>query len=77
MCDLVHDVESIFHLCKLLTASRLFKMLLAVNIGHVKGYNVGGFTGQFFRIFESFFCFVVAIFDLVHDVEVIFHLLYF
>ena len=27
-----------------------------------------------FRIFEIFFCFVVAIFDLVHDVKTIFHL---
>ena len=32
-----------------------------------------GFSGQFFRIFEIIiFCFVVAIFDLVHDVEAIF-----
>ena len=32
-----------------------------------KGYNIGsnGFSGQFF-------CFIVAIFDLVHDVEAIF-----
>ena len=38
------------------------------------GYNVGWFlVGQFFRLF-SFFCFVFAIFDLVHDVEAIFHL---
>ena len=29
-----------------------------------------GFSGQFFRIFKiKPFCFVVAIFDLVHDVE--------
>ena len=31
----------------------------------------------FFRIFEIIiFCFVVAIYDLVHDVETIFHLSY-
>ena len=35
------------------------------------------FSGQFFRIFEIInFCFFVAIFDLVHDVETIFHLSY-
>ena len=33
-----------------------------------------GFSGQIFRIFEiKFFCFVVAICDLVHGVETIFH----
>ena len=32
-------------------------------------------VGFFFRISESvLFCFVTAIFDLVHDVEAIFHL---
>ena len=41
-----------------------------------KGDNVGWFSGQFFRIFEIIiFCFV-AIFDLVHNVEAIFHLPY-
>ena len=31
-----------------------------------------GFNGQFFHIFEkNFFCFAVAIFDLVQDVEAI------
>ena len=31
-----------------------------------------GFSGQFFRVFEIIiFCFVVAIFDLVHDVAAI------
>ena len=31
-----------------------------------------GFSGQFFRIFEIIiFCFVVALYDLVHDVEAI------
>ena len=35
------------------------------------------FSGQFFRIFEIIiFCFVVAICDLVHNVETIFHLSY-
>ena len=34
-----------------------------------------GFSGQFFRIFGiKFLCFVVAIVDLVHDVEAIFRL---
>ena len=34
-------------------------------------------SGQFFRIFEIIiFCFVVAICDLVHAVETIFHLSY-
>ena len=41
------------------------------------GCNVGCFSGHFFRIFEiNIFCFVVAICDLVHDVETIFHLSY-
>ena len=32
---------------------------------------------NFFRIFEIIiFCFVIAICDLVHDVEIIFHLSY-
>ena len=35
------------------------------------------FIGHFFRIFEFIiFCFVVAICDLVHGVETIFHLSY-
>ena len=34
-------------------------------------------SGQFFRNFEVIiFCFVVAICDIVHDVETIFHLSY-
>ena len=34
-----------------------------------------GFIGKFFGIFEIYsFCFVVAIFDQVHDVEAIFQL---
>ena len=37
------------------------------------GYNVGWFKWSLFRIFEIIsFCFVVAIFDLVHDVEAIY-----
>ena len=38
-----------------------------------KGYNVGWFRGHFFHIFEIviFVCFVVAIFDRVHDVVAI------
>ena len=40
-------------------------------------YDFSMFSGQFFRIFEIIvFCFVVAICDLVHDVETIFHLSY-
>ena len=40
-----------------------------------RGTMLDGFSGQLFRIFESYyFCFVVAIFDPVHDVETIFHL---
>ena len=34
----------------------------------------GGLIGQLFRIFEINFLFVVAIFDLMHDVEAILHL---
>ena len=35
------------------------------------------FSGQFFHIFEIInFCFVVAICDLVHDVDTVFHLPY-
>ena len=44
-----------------------------------KGYNVAkdGFSGQFFQFLEIIiFCIVVAIFDLVHDVEAIFLLPY-
>ena len=38
---------------------------------HVQGVQ----SGQFFRFFNIyFFCFVVSIFDLVHDVEAIFHI---
>ena len=39
-----------------------------------KGYNIGWFSGQFFHIFEFFFCFFVVICDLMLDVEAIFHL---
>ena len=38
-------------------------------------YSQAGFSGQLFHIFYLFFCIVVAIFDIVHDVEAIFHLL--
>ena len=42
-----------------------------------RGTTYDGFSGQFFHNFEIIiFCFVVAIFDLVHDVETIFHLPY-
>ena len=38
-------------------------------------YVQGVQSGQFFRIFNILlFCFVVSIFDLVQDVEAIFHL---
>ena len=40
------------------------------------GATLDDFSGQFFGICEIFFCFVVAICDLVHDVETIFHLSY-
>ena len=44
-----------------------------------KGYNVGWFQASFFfdfcRLF-ILFCFVVAICDILHDVETIFHLSY-
>ena len=46
--------------------------LYGMNFLFFKGYNIGWFMWSF-RIFELlFFCFVVAIFDLVHDVEAIF-----
>ena len=39
------------------------------------GATYDDFSGQIFRIFEIIiFCFVVAICDLVHDVETIFHI---
>ena len=39
----------------------------------IKGFNVGWFKWSFIRNFENTFsCFAVAIFDLVHDVEAIF-----
>ena len=42
-----------------------------------RGATYDDFSGQFFRIFEIIiFCCVVAICDLVHDVETIFHLFY-
>ena len=50
--------------------------MVTANTATYKGYSVGWFYDHlFFRIFEIIcFCFVVAIFDLVHDVETIFHL---
>ena len=40
-----------------------------------RGATYDDFSGQFFRIFEiTIFCFIVAICDLVHDVETIFRL---
>ena len=36
--------------------------------------NVGWLWAIFFRIFEIIFCFIIDIFDLVHDVGAIFHL---
>ena len=42
-----------------------------------RGATWDDFSGQFFLIFEIIiFCFAVAICDLVHDVETIFHLSY-
>ena len=42
-----------------------------------RGATWDDFSGQLFCIFEIIiFCFVVAICDLVHDVETIFHLSY-
>ena len=42
-----------------------------------RGATEDDFSGQFFRIFEIIiFCCLVAICDLVHDVETIFHLSY-
>ena len=43
---------------------------------NIKGCNVCGVCGHFFQNFEInfLFCIVVALFDLVHDVETIFHL---
>ena len=40
----------------------------------IRGTMLDGFSGQIFRIFEIIiFCFVVVMYDLVHDVEAIFH----
>ena len=39
-----------------------------------KGHKVGWFQCLIFSYFLFLFCFVVAIFDLVHDVEAVFHL---
>ena len=48
---------------------------ILINVKHITGYD--DFSGQIFRIFEIImFCFVVAICELVHDMETIFHLSY-
>ena len=42
---------------------------------HARGTTWDGLSGQFFSIFFiDFVCFVVAIFDLVHNVEAILHI---
>ena len=38
---------------------------------HIKGYNLGWFSGHFFFVLIKCFCFVIAIFDLVFNVEAI------
>ena len=44
---------------------------------YTRGETYDDFSGQFFHIFEIIMlCFVVAICDLVHDVETIFHISY-
>ena len=44
-----------------------------VKASRSKGYNVGWFKSSFFfRIFEiNCFCFIVALFEILHDVEAI------
>ena len=59
------DLRLCFRICKNPVFSR--------RGSNTKWYNVDGFSGQFFLIFEiNCFCFVVAIFDLVHDVKAIY-----
>ena len=42
-----------------------------------RGATLNDFSGPFFHIFEIIiFCFVVAIYDLVHELETIYHLSY-
>ena len=51
----------------------IFFSLFIYQILRIKGFNVGWFKWSFFRNFENTFsCFAVAIFDLVHDMEAIF-----
>ena len=58
-----------------LTANCLIMVLSNINLFSNQGETLGGFCGQFFRIFEIIiFCFVVDICDLVHNVEAIFYL---
>ena len=50
-------------------------MHIAATIQIVKGYNVGWFKWSVFSYFKIIiFCFVVPIFDLVHDGEAIHYL---
>ena len=44
-------------------------------VTRIRGYKIIGFSGQFFSLLGYlFFCIDVAMSDLVHDVESIFHL---
>ena len=48
----------------------MFSSLVMVHNSFTRGTMKDGFSGQFFRIFEiSKFCFVIAIFELTHDVK--------
>ena len=52
---------------------------MQVGMTHYTGSRIKGTAGwfgdQFFRVFEVIiFCFVVAICDLVHDLEALFHI---
>ena len=60
------------------TLKRLFSYVLELygSVEIVTGATYDDFRGLFYHIFEFFFCFVVAICYLVHDVETIFHLSY-
>ena len=55
--------------------SEVYK-LMTIEVGQFVVYSRGakydGFSGQFFRIFEIIiFCFVVAMCDIMHDVDAI------
>ena len=61
------------HVCGLISTF----VVRCLNSTIARGATEDDFSGRFFRIFEIIiFCFVVAICDLVHDVETIFHLSY-